>query len=454
MFNQDGSGAGLRPYPYTTDMLVNPMTYKTIDDPGITRPHGVGAVWATMLWDMTWALIDQYGWDADVYNGTGGNNIALRLVMEGLKIQPCSPGFVDARDAILAADLALYGGVNQCILWEVFARRGLGFSADQGSTNSRTDGSEAFDLPSGCTIELMHTVDKETAYLGERLTFNLEAINHLDAIVPNIIITDTLPENTTFYSASHGGTLNGNVITWPAFDLPIGGTRLLELKVTINDTIVFDENFLDDLENGGNQWRQEQVAGNHEWKLQSQYYFSPANSFFIKDTTYTTETHLILKDPLALTDTSELSFNHFFDLENSYDYGLVELSIDGGTSWLSLEDKFTLNGYNNPTQAGYHAFTDSSLTIIPNDNGFIMTKANLGDFAGEVGIVRFRLLTDASVGTTSGWIVDDIGISNTNYALPNFSNIRNTEYNFDSQIAKPGTKCQLFRARYGCLSIV
>ena len=108
MFNQAADGPGLRPYPFTTDMAVNPMTYKTIDDEGITRPHGVGAVWATMLWDMNWALIDQYGWDADVYNGTGGNNIALHLVMEGLKLQPCSPGFVDAREAILAADLALY----------------------------------------------------------------------------------------------------------------------------------------------------------------------------------------------------------------------------------------------------------------------------------------------------------------------------------------------------------
>jgi len=174
MFNQAANGAGLRPYPYTTDMTVNPMTYKTIDDPGITRPHGVGAVWATMLWDLNWALINQYGWDADLYNGTGGNNIALHLVIEGLKIQPCSPGFVDGRDAILAADLALYGGVNRCLIWEVFARRGLGYSANQGSTNSRTDGSEGYDLPPACTIELIHTVDKSTAFLGERLTFRIE----------------------------------------------------------------------------------------------------------------------------------------------------------------------------------------------------------------------------------------------------------------------------------------
>lgn len=97
---------------------------------------------------MTWGLIDEYGFDPDIYNGNGGNNIALQLVVEGLALQPCSPGFVDGRDAILLADQLLYGGANQCIIWDAFARRGLGFSANQGSSNSRSDGTEAFDTPS------------------------------------------------------------------------------------------------------------------------------------------------------------------------------------------------------------------------------------------------------------------------------------------------------------------
>ena len=64
-----------------------------------------------------------------------------------MKIQPCSPGFIDGRDAILAADQALYGSAHQCLIWEVFANRGCGFSADQGSANDRTDQIGAFDLP-------------------------------------------------------------------------------------------------------------------------------------------------------------------------------------------------------------------------------------------------------------------------------------------------------------------
>jgi hypothetical protein len=95
-------------------------------------------------------LIDTYGFDPNIYNGTGGNNMALQLIVDGLKLQPCSPGFVDARNAILLADQNNNGGANQCLLWEAFAKRGLGFSANQGSSSSRTDGTQAFDLPPEC----------------------------------------------------------------------------------------------------------------------------------------------------------------------------------------------------------------------------------------------------------------------------------------------------------------
>lgn len=153
LFGQGPGGAGIRPFPYSTDVAINPQTYDDIKTAAV--PHGVGSVWATTIWEMTWALIDEHGWDADIFNFTGdpnldaGNVMAMALVTEGLKLQPCSPGFVDGRDAIFAADLALYGGINECLLWDAFAKRGLGVSADQGSSGSRSDGTEAFDTPSG-----------------------------------------------------------------------------------------------------------------------------------------------------------------------------------------------------------------------------------------------------------------------------------------------------------------
>ena len=63
-------------------------------------------------------------------------------------MQSCFSGFVDARNAIFYANQVIYGGYDECILWEVFARRGLGESAYQGSSNSFLDGIESFDNPS------------------------------------------------------------------------------------------------------------------------------------------------------------------------------------------------------------------------------------------------------------------------------------------------------------------
>lgn len=145
---QATNGTGIRPAPYSTDWTVNNYTYGVTNNTlSISQPHGIGFIWCTMLWDLTWSLIDLHGYDADVYTGGGGNNIAMHLIMTGMKLQPCEPGFVDGRDAILAADQLLYNGSHECLIWDVFAKRGLGYSADQGNTNDRADQVQAFDLP-------------------------------------------------------------------------------------------------------------------------------------------------------------------------------------------------------------------------------------------------------------------------------------------------------------------
>ena len=135
-------------------MAVNSLTYGIIAGApanGISVPHGVGTVWATALWDMYWNLVDAHGFDADLYTGVGGNNIAMQLVVDGLKMQPCLPSFLDARDAILAADVANNAGANECLIWSAFAKRGMGVSADDGDFGSLAlTVTEAFDLPAQC----------------------------------------------------------------------------------------------------------------------------------------------------------------------------------------------------------------------------------------------------------------------------------------------------------------
>ena len=161
--NQNVNGTGLRPAPYSTAFSANDYTYNATNDTtpigetlGIPIPwneiHNLGFVWATMLWDLTWAYVDKYGFDTDFYDGTGGNNKVMQLVIDGLKLTPCSPGFIDGRDAILAADMALTGGENQCMIWQVFAARGLGYGASQGLSNSATDQVEDFTIPTAIDL--------------------------------------------------------------------------------------------------------------------------------------------------------------------------------------------------------------------------------------------------------------------------------------------------------------
>ncbi|MEJ6791963.1 MAG: T9SS-dependent M36 family metallopeptidase [Lacinutrix sp.] len=140
-------GLGIRPFQYSTDTSINPLIYSDTNNTAISQPHGIGTVWATILWDLTWKYIEKYGFDPDIYNGTGGNNKVMQLVLDGLKLQTCNAGFVIGRNGILQADTALTGGEDLCMIWEVFAARGVGLNANQGSAQSRTDQVEDFNMP-------------------------------------------------------------------------------------------------------------------------------------------------------------------------------------------------------------------------------------------------------------------------------------------------------------------
>ncbi|WAC00794.1 M36 family metallopeptidase [Lacinutrix neustonica] len=163
--SQPLDGLGIRPAPYSTDTSVNSLTYaSTNDDTNISQPHGIGTVWATILWDLTWKYIEKYGFDSDVYNGTGGNNKIMQLVLDGLKLQACGAGFVEGRDALLAADTALSNGEDQCMIWEAFIDRGVGLNASQGTFGSRTDQVQDFTAPASSDPSLQNctslSVDK------------------------------------------------------------------------------------------------------------------------------------------------------------------------------------------------------------------------------------------------------------------------------------------------------
>ncbi|KAE8353078.1 extracellular metallo proteinase NpI [Aspergillus coremiiformis] len=129
---------GIRAYPYSTSLTTNPLTYASVD--GMSLVHAIGTVWSTMLYELLWNLIDKYGKNdgptPTFRDGvpTDGKYLAMKLVVDGMALQPCNPDFVQARDAILDADSALTNGANHCEIWRAFAKRGLGEGAQYRDT--------------------------------------------------------------------------------------------------------------------------------------------------------------------------------------------------------------------------------------------------------------------------------------------------------------------------------
>lgn len=145
---QPTTGLGIRRFRYSTDMSINPQTYADLATS--SGPHPRGEIWCDAIWDMTWFLIRDFGFDANLLSGTAGNNIALNLVLKGMALQPCSPGYIDARNAILLADDIYYASAHRCQIWEAFARRGMGYNASQGSSSAVGDETVDFTYPPFC----------------------------------------------------------------------------------------------------------------------------------------------------------------------------------------------------------------------------------------------------------------------------------------------------------------
>ncbi|KAH6590762.1 hypothetical protein BASA50_009174 [Batrachochytrium salamandrivorans] len=121
-----GNPKGIRKYPYTMDMRVNPLTYK--DVVGEKQRHALGEIWATMLLEVYWNLVEKYGFSVNLHDATQkeGNIIFLQLLVGTMMIQPCNPTFESAYDAMLAADYAYYGGIHKHLIRQGFFKRGLG----------------------------------------------------------------------------------------------------------------------------------------------------------------------------------------------------------------------------------------------------------------------------------------------------------------------------------------
>jgi len=407
------NGRGIRRFPYSTDMNINPQTFDDIKS--TTAPHPLGEVWTGMLWDLYWAMVDQYGYDEDWRNMESGNNKAIRLVMEGMRMQGCNPGFLRGRDAILGADILLYEGANNCLIWDVFARRGLGINANGGSDNDRNDGTENFESLPTCVQELK--ISKTATQLveaGGDIEVTLKAINHVPGdLQTGVVITDEIPEGTSYVdgSANRPARVNGNLIIFEIgdmnYDQELTITYRLQTPNVKSNTL-----FIESFDNFEDAFELEFIEGFIPWAITENAQKSGLYSYGV-DAPETEIDQALMSPEFTVTGQFPvLRFWHLFNTQNATDGGFVQVSVDGGSTWQYVDDKFIRNGYN--TEIAYGTFAIPALGgYTGNSNGFVDSYLDLRVYRGEKIRVRFRFGTDATLTVASplrGWYVDDFEI--------------------------------------------
>lgn len=407
---EQNDGRGIRSYPYSRDMNVNPLTYDDIITESV--PHGVGSVWATILWDLYWNFVDIYGYDQDLYNGQGGNNMVMQLVIDGLKLQPCQSNFTNLRDGILFADELLYDSQNECLIWDTFARRGLGVSADGGSSASRGDGNEAFDQLPECvkTLKIQKTA-KQNANAGDEIAYNLSVQNHTDETIPYVVILDTLQSGVSYdpLSSNCDVSIDGDVLTFNLGDLVSGENINCVYSVLLDENVFSTVLFEDDMEDGDNYWITLSEEG-FVWELDAPESYSGSNAWFAADIEERYEALLELEPFLVEGENPTLSFWHKYLTEPGLDGGYISISTDE-VNFEDLGAQIIRGHYRGVSQGppplgGKNSFWGNS-------DGFVNTLVDLSPYMGETVTLRFTFVTDEGnneIDPVEGWTIDDVRV--------------------------------------------
>jgi subtilisin-like proprotein convertase family protein len=247
---------GIRRFPYAVISNLgpngkphNPLTFADLDPTQINLTdgayprgpigsssafavHNIGEIWSSALLEVRARIITRLGWAA-------GNQRALQIVTDGMKLDPVNPTLLNGRDSILTADCAGFGGSDELDIWTGFAVRGMGFSATAvGSASSSVK--EAFDVPnllvgapviSGGTCALNDGV----ADPGETITITVPVTNPFCGTTASgaTVSLDGGP-SVSLGSIAPGATVNA-VFTYA---VPLGTCgNLLQLDVTFASSL-------------------------------------------------------------------------------------------------------------------------------------------------------------------------------------------------------------------------
>lgn len=456
---------GIRQYPYSTDMEINPSTFAGVEtDPEV---HGAGAVYAVMLWDAFIGLAND-----ERHTFDEAKELMKGYLVAGYKMMPMAPTFTEGRDALLAAAYANDEADYKVILG-AFANRGMGLGAKSPSRFSTDHAGVVESYKTNLSTYTVAKHDLDTNYEGMTVGY-----------CSNDNILDKGETGTVSFTIQNGGNaaltgLTGTIVTESDHDVTFANEGMITfddialfgsatsspVEFTLNDAGTGEElvlKFVPDLAEGMeadeymlsttvnvdfetreltgttqyedlntlsrlNDFTETVMAGGDmakgtfgldQWDATDGLITGTGNSF-TSDVAYETR-------PTTVGFDGELTVNfwHLYNLETGYDGAVVEVSINNG-DWVdvtAIGATFTGDGYTDTGLDNTEAAIAGRATFSGVNAGW--ETINFGDtLNGNQVQFRFRIATDSAVvpdpvsGFASGWYIDDITFTNTQTSL-------------------------------------
>ncbi len=467
---------GVRRIPYTTDMSINPLTFRHISDrealpPSVPRGsansevHNSGEIWALSMWECHTALIEEHGFDV-------AKERMLGYLVAGLKLFPRDATFIEARDAILAAMRAQNEDDFRTCFY-TFAKRGMGVGsrAPGRYAGGNVGVVESFEVGGALEVQSLTLTEDQACdddgYLdvGETGEVTLQVVNVGAEALTDVSVRIEAYSNGNPTITRRGVSYpEGDTVTVASLE-PFGvadvtvplrldeaiGSDLLSFRVTadhpdvqrraeaedgvlVNTDVEMASSRLDTVEFGQGDWtidRDPQLMNGEGWtiaEVQGDRRWSGAEEEFQTDIWLETP-------PLAVAQDADfvLRFEHRHNFEvnrGAWDGGVIEIKTGSGPTWRDITSVGADAGYTgvlaNATDFGGDAVDNNPLVgrsaytgLNPSYPDLDRVAIDLGDaVAGQIVSVRFRIGTDRGTGG-DGWQLDNIafeGIDNTPFA--------------------------------------
>lgn len=114
---------------------------------------------------------------------------------------------------------------------------------------------------------------------------------------------------------------------------------------------------------------------------------------------------------LSNVDSAELTFDTWYNIEEAWDYGFVQVSTDGGETWTSLANENTRDDLD---PSAHPKVVENVPGFTGTSGGWTTQTFDLSEYAGQDVLVGFRYVTDWA-SEEAGWYVDNIRVDAVDY---------------------------------------